>query len=174
MDEALTRPLNIGDLIGDPFPEIDDRQRKSLRALKRDEALTEILQRIVNGIESLKSACEYVGVPVNIVMGIFSREPWKAKYMIACRERAALLAEQSIEIADCVPEIDEHIKKAELRIKTRQWFAGRLDPDRWEAKRADVNAGPAMIVNIQSSIMPTLTAAPAGDVIEGELVNARR
>lgn len=162
------------DLVGEGFPVARASDRGKL-LLGHDEALNQVLEQLVSGNMSLKSACEWVGVNVRNVMQSFSQtEKWREKYLTACRERAALLAEEAIDISDSVQPVTDDIRKAELRIETRKWFASRLDPDRWESKKQDNGGGQTMVVQIASSILTLPNAQPQGRLINGDAGAGRR
>lgn len=64
-------------------------------------------------------------------------ERW-VRWQEAKKIRAELLAEETTEISDNVKEDPDHIAKAHLKIKTRQWLAKVLDPDTFGEKRETV------------------------------------
>lgn len=59
----------------------------------------------------------------------FSKMYWDAK-----GAQADLFATESMQILDEVREDQWALKKAELRIKQRNWHAARLKPNRWAEK----------------------------------------
>jgi len=55
----------------------------------------------------------------------------RAAWRMAMTHRASALAEESLDIADGVNEDPDAIRKAELRVKVRQWLAGVSDREQY-------------------------------------------
>ena len=83
------------------------------------------------------------------------------KYKDARRQYAHSLAEETLSIADgTVDPAEANISK--MRIDTRKWLAGKIDPDSW----GDKNHQAAITINIQDQHLEALRSL--GDVIEQE------
>lgn len=87
------------------------------------------------------------------------------------------MASQVMDIADDVAEfaLADPVRVAEMRIKARQWTAGKLDKETYGEQK-----GAAVTVNIAGLHLDALRRQPPGsaqaalDVIEGELVELPR
>jgi hypothetical protein len=83
------------------------------------------------------------------------------KYKDARRQYAHSLAEETLSIADgTIDPAEANISK--MRIDTRKWLAGKIDPDSW----GDKNHQAAITINIQDQHLEALRSL--GDVIEHE------
>ena len=83
------------------------------------------------------------------------------KYKDARRQYAHSLAEETLSIADgTVDPAEANISK--MRIDTRKWLAGKIDPDSW----GDKNHQAAITINIQDQHLEALRSL--GSVIEHE------
>ena len=81
------------------------------------------------------------------------------KYKDARRQYAHSLAEETLSIADgTVDPSEANISK--MRIDTRKWLAGKIDPDSW----GDKNHQAAITINIQDQHLEALRSL--GSVIE--------
>ena len=150
---------------------------------KRREAL-EKLEAV--GIDALCE--EYAGESLSVrdlaarhdvsksVLHRFLERPEHAeKWAAAQRERAAGYADECIEIADDSSadtymdangnvKIDrEVVNRSKLRVETRKWIAGVLDPDRFGEKRNGVTVN---IGSVHLDVLRALRAPVEGKVIE--------
>ena len=83
------------------------------------------------------------------------------KYKAARRQYAHSLAEETLSIADgTVDPAEANISK--MRIDTRKWLAGKIDPDSW----GDKNHQASVTINIQDQHLEALRSL--GSVIEHE------
>ena len=93
-----------------------------------------VLDRLSNG-ESLRSICQDADMPDgSTVRKWISRNPdFARQYAIAREEQADSLFDETIHIADSVPEgaANEDIQRARLQIDTRKWVAGKLRPKKY-------------------------------------------
>lgn len=94
----------------------------------------EICERIAEG-ESLRGICQTTGFPAASTVCGWLRDPnqhaFAERYAQAREDRAALLADQIIEIVD-----DAKLDPADKRVRmdARKWLAAKMDPHRYGDK----------------------------------------
>lgn len=89
-----------------------------------------ILAMLAGG-DTVKKVAVYLGFPPTSLASLYkwrdATPERKAAWQQAIAYRAQSLAEESIDIADEANENPDAIRKAELRVKARQWLAGVSD-----------------------------------------------
>lgn len=128
-----------------------DRTALVTRGAGRPTTFTEevadvILARLAAG-ESLRSICEPDDgpAPLRTVFGwLAANEDFSTKYTRAREAQADLHAADCIPIADDAAETPDGVRKAELRIKTRQWYAAKLRPKVYGEPE---KAAPGVVIN---------------------------
>jgi len=98
-----------------------------------------VIDRIENG-DTFQSIATELGISRQMLGMTLNRTPGvRERIIVARRGRAERWAEETLDIADNVPEDPNAINKAKIRIDTRRWLAGVDDPDRFGVKTAQVN-----------------------------------
>lgn len=109
-----------------------------------------ICGRITDG-ESLRSVTRDEAMPASstVFLWLSAHQEFSEQYTIACSARADAIFEESLEIADdgsCDYRIkpkeggaelvvdQEHIQRSRLRVETRKWFVGKLQPKKYGDK----------------------------------------
>lgn len=122
------------------------------------ETASEICARIASG-KSLRSICDADDMPAasTVFLWLGAHKEFSEQYTRACSERADAIFEESLEIADdgsCDyrvkngdhgPELvvdSEHIQRSRLRVETRKWFVGKLNPKKYGEKVQQEVSGP--------------------------------
>lgn len=138
--------------------------------------LDDVLAELGAG-KSLRNACIAVGVASESgLLWLMKQDSTVADRVADARKSGAhAIASQVMDIADDVAEfaLADPVRVAEMRIKARQWTAGKLDREAYgETKGAQVT------VNIAGLHLEALRRQPAPalqqDVIEGEVVELPR
>lgn len=106
-----------------------------------------ILNWIAEGV-SIREVCRKLGFGNKGITALYSwrneKPERRAAWAEALRRRGDYLAEECLEIADEVPQEQEAIRKADLRIKTRQWVAACSNPEAYGKSQ------PQVTVNIEA------------------------
>jgi len=89
-----------------------------------------VLSMISAGM-SARRATESLGISLQAFLEGVERHGIGDQYARAMYERAALLAEEALEISD---DVSGDVQRDRLRVDTRKWFAARLDPKKWGDK----------------------------------------
>jgi len=137
------------------------------------EDIEETFERIVIGIgedgESLRSVLMRHSMPGSETFYKWiDQDIIKAKrYARACDERAERIADEILEIADFAErdtkivgedqkEVPDHewISRSKLRVDTRKWLLGKLNPKKYGTKMVDVTSGGEPIQQQVISIDP--------------------
>ena len=101
-----------------------------------EETVADLCAWIADG-KSMRSWCRKKGNPNKITVQRWLNDSrydaFRVAYLAAQVERAAPLAEETLEIADQVENCENSsiVQAARVRIDTRKWFASRMDPKRW-------------------------------------------
>lgn len=115
-----------------------------------------IAQTMVEKNLSLKKVCEENGMPPYSVVCRWRRQHQEFRQMLedARRDRAELLAEEALELADDADEDADAISKARLRVDVRKWAAEKADPDKFGAKKAvDGNGSVSVTLVLNTGIV---------------------
>lgn len=108
--------------------------------------------RIASG-RSMRSVCKDEDMPesATIFRWIAAYPDFQRQYAHACDERAELMAEETLEIADEAsqdwintpdgPRLNtEHVQRSRLRVDTRKWYLSKVMPRKYGDK-VDMNHG---------------------------------
>jgi len=115
-----------------------------------DELFDEICERMVNG-ESVRSICQDDHMPaISTLMKILRTNPNRtSQYALAMQMRADAMFEEVLNIADdgsndfMLKNADdptsfalngEHVQRSRLRVDTRKWALGRMNPKKYGEK----------------------------------------
>jgi hypothetical protein len=115
-----------------------------------DELFDEICERMVNG-ESVRSICKDDHMPaISTLMKILRTNPDRtSQYALAMQMRADAMFEETLNIADdgsndyMLKNADdptsfalngEHVQRSKLRVDTRKWAMGRMNPKKYGEK----------------------------------------
>jgi len=115
-----------------------------------DELFDEICERMVNG-ESVRSICQDDHMPaISTLMKILRTNPNRtSQYALAMQMRADAMFEEVLNIADdgsndfMMKNADdptsfalngEHVQRSRLRVDTRKWALGRMNPKKYGEK----------------------------------------
>ncbi len=97
-----------------------------------DETVTEICERLSMG-ETLNAICRDAAMPSKsmVMRWLLKHESFRDQYARAREQQADVWFEQCLEIAD-----DEagDVNRARLRIDTRKWAAGKMQPKKYGDK----------------------------------------
>lgn len=113
---------------------ITPRRKVGRPTLYNDKVSETICQRIAMG-HSLRRICrEDPALPdlITIIRWQSVHPEFRHQYELACEERANVLAEEALEIADAAGP--ENASVAKLQVDTRKWFASKLKPKRYGDK----------------------------------------
>ena len=112
---------------------------------QKAKACEEILARVRSGL-SLRAACDgddWMPAEATFRLWCDSDADLSAQYTSAREARAELLFEQCLDIADQYEQAEEkleggtdHINRARLRIDTRKWMLGKMQPKKYGDKLA--------------------------------------
>lgn len=132
-----------------------------------DEIIDELLERI-SSAESLNQICNDPRMPSRRTVYGWIENPDKADfkraYEVAQRERANLLADQIIEIADST----EDPQKARVQVDARKWIAARIHNRQWgDKKTIEGGETPIKIASISADLSPEEAARLYQDMIGG-------
>jgi len=111
-----------------------------------DEAIADkILDKLADG-QSLRSICLEADMPDGSVIRkwLARNADFARQYAYARDEQADTLFDETLAIADNLSEeaTNEQIRKAQLRIDTRKWLAGKLRPKKYgEANKLEAQNG---------------------------------
>ena len=109
-----------------------------------------ILAGISAGV-SLNKLCKSPEMPsiTTVFKWMLQQEAFAAKYARAQEERATIVFEEAVEIADDVPGAGSgDVNRDRLRVDTRKWFLARMSPRKYGDKLAiggDTEAGPIQV-----------------------------
>ncbi len=109
----------------------------------------EIADRILDQIsagKSLTAVCKAKGMPApcTIYRWVQAIPAFAARFEMAKEERAHMLADEILAIADAPAETNEQVQRARLRVDTRKWIASKLAP-RFYADRIEATAVVAIV-----------------------------
>lgn len=115
-----------------------------------------------DGARSLRTVCKMKGMPSKATVFRWLRiyPEFATMYALACEDRADMVVDEIIEIADKAPSTKGGVHKAKLKIDTRKWFAGVIRPKKYGARITQEHTG-AGGGPIQSEGMLTISAADA-------------
>jgi len=118
--------------------------------VRLDELEDNIYEDLATGLPVTQAILKYK-VSKRIWYGWLEKAPGRMdRYLQARRRWAEHLAEETLAIADSSTDPgDAAVNK--LRIDTRKWLAGRVDPDSWADK-----AQPAVQISLQSEHLNAL------------------
>ena len=129
-------------------------------AASKKSACEQALKRVADG-ESLRSVSRDEKMPALTTLNDWlNGEEYAEQYARARDERAAAIFEECLDIADDAandmivdPETgaerlnSEHVQRSRLRIDTRKWMLGKMQPKKYGDK-LDVDLGGQVTVNI--------------------------
>lgn len=121
-----------------------------------EEVAAQILGRMAEG-ESLRAICKSDDMPAasTVYLWLQRHSEFSEKYEAAALDRAHMMAEEALEIADDGTNDwmarrsssekgagvnegwvlnGEHVQRSRLRVDTRKWFAARLNPKKYGDK----------------------------------------
>lgn len=107
-------------------------KRKAPNGTVTAEIVTTILAGVASG-KSLRAASADIGLAVSTVLEAIDRLGMSEQYAHARAERADVLVEEMLEIADSKTGSP---KRDRLRLDARKWFASKLNPRRYGDKIA--------------------------------------
>lgn len=120
----------------------------------KDRIIKEVLFEIGFNAKSLRSACKVVDVPLVTVNDWMSETPEIAEHYTRARDnRSELLFEDCLNIADDNgndirfteegQELTDHdvIQRAKVRIDTRKWMLGKMQPKKYGDKSTTIIEG---------------------------------
>lgn len=97
-----------------------------------------IFTRFIEGKESIGALAVHFSVNLRALYKWLHEDPERwARWQKAKEFRAEAMAEGTLDIAEDAPETAEGVRKAELRVKVRQWLAACNFPERY-GKQAKV------------------------------------
>jgi len=154
------------------------RNKGGRPSIYSEELAINICDQIANG-SSLNKVCkaENMPSPASVFLWLGNNKWFSDKYAEAVEERAELMVEQMLEIADNevsqplvidgipVPDADGNpimvkdsvaVAHAKLRVDTRKWIASKLKPKKYGEKTEVIGAGGAAhtVINQQFIINP--------------------
>lgn len=124
------------------------QQKRNSPVWKTQEIVDAICHRICEG-ESLRSICRDQGMPSigTVLRWMTEEEKFKDQYALALKIRSDAFFEEIFDIADdsskdYVERLDgdgsaqmvanaEHIQRSRLRVDTRKWAMGRMNPKKY-------------------------------------------
>lgn len=134
---------------------ISRQQLKHIISLGEEGEET-ILSMLASG-STVKDVAEWLGFPRNSLYALYK---WRdetperqAAWRQALAHRSQSLAEESLEIADGAREDVDALRKAEMRIKVRQWLAGVSDPENYgkdKAAKLTINVATMHLTAVES------------------------
>jgi hypothetical protein len=113
---------------------------------EKEDIFSKIIKHIKNGMSLRKALKQFEKSPRTIWDELVKEEDKNAQYAHACEERAMLIFEEALEIADKFDkdvitdeegnEIINHnvINRDRLRIDTRKWFLSKMMPKKYGEK----------------------------------------
>ena len=109
----------------------------------------EIADRILDLVsagKSLTAACMGKGMPVPSTVYRWAEAipAFAARFEMAKEERAHMLADEILAIADAPAKTNEEVQRARLRVDARKWIASKLAP-RTYADRIEANGVFALV-----------------------------
>lgn len=136
------------------MPKQPTTKRKIGRPLKFTPAMVNRICDIIASGQSLRTACKRVGVSKSVAQRWFIRdETYRDQYARAMEARADHYNDEQIEIADDVSgdtiagknggtmPNQAAVRRAEVRIQTRQWFMARMAPKKYGDKQQIEHTG---------------------------------
>lgn len=142
------------------------------------ELATEVCYQMVAHLKPITKIAKMDGMPcvTTIFRWIHDLEPdgtgaFAEMYRLAAKERAMILAEEALEIADADPGTTEKgnvdgggVADKRLRVDVRKWFAAKLDPKTFGEKVDVTSAGER--VSLVGALSSLKTYNRAKDVFE--------
>lgn len=158
-------------------------ERRLTREVRESGGIEGLLAKIASGVTITKLGKDF-GVSRNFMSTWLSKTAGRERIDAAKREAAAALVDECLEIADDAVQ-DRDDRTAKLRIETRRWLAGRLDPETFAEQRAplvEFNLG-ELHLDALRAVEARVKAAGGGgaiqssgegvSVIEGEAMRLR-
>lgn len=107
------------------------------------EVADDICSLLASG-ESLNSICKKTGFPNRSTVYRWLREhdEFRNNYARATEDRADSIFEEMLDIADGAEEETASIAKARLKIDTRKWILGKMNPKKFSDKQSIEHTGP--------------------------------
>ena len=119
---------------------------------------SDVFDHIANGL-SVVNSIKFWKVSKRVWYKWLEEPGRMERYKVARKQYALDLAEETLSIADSTVDPSE-ANIAKMRIDTRKWMAGKVDPDQW----GDKNQQASVTINIQDQHLEALRSL--GSVIE--------
>ena len=113
--------------------------RTQLAKIHKEGGAPAILDQVAAG-KSLSRLAREWGISRQLLSGVANSNANKDAYRRARHDAAAVMVEESLEIADACEVDPNAIGKAKLQVDMRRWAAARMDPDTWADRQAPMVA----------------------------------